>query len=86
MSEEFNKAAADVKNLTVRPTNEELLELYGWFKQATMGDCNTDRPGIFDPKGKAKWDVWDSLKGMSKMEAEKKYIEVANGLIAKYSN
>lgn len=86
MSEEFNKAAADVKNLTVRPTNEELLELYGWFKQATVGNCDTDRPGMFDLKGKAKWDVWNSLSGTSTEVAEKKYIEIANGLIAKYSN
>mmetsp|Transcript_6245 Transcript_6245/g.20909 ORF Transcript_6245/g.20909 Transcript_6245/m.20909 type:complete len:91 (-) Transcript_6245:140-412(-) len=32
-------------------TNDEQLELYGWFKQATVGDCNTERPGMFDLKG-----------------------------------
>lgn len=85
-SAEFNKAAEDVKTLTVRPTNEELLDLYGWFKQATVGDCNTDRPGMFDLKGKAKWDNWNALKGKSKEEAEAKYIEFANGLLVKYKN
>ena len=85
-TEEFEKAAADVKNLTERPTNEELLELYGLYKQATVGDCNTERPGMFDMKGKAKWDKWDALKGMSKEDAQRKYVETAKGLLAKYKS
>lgn len=83
-SPEFLKAADDVKNLTQRPTDEELLDLYGWFKQATVGDCNTDRPGMFDLKGKYKWDKWNGHKGTSKEDAEKAYIELANTLIQKY--
>ena len=83
-SPEFLKAAEDVRKLTERPSNEELLDLYGYFKQATVGDCNTDRPGIFDLKGRAKWDNWNSRKGMSKEDAEKAYIELANKLMSKY--
>ena len=26
-------------------SNEELLDLYKYYKQATVGDCNTSRPG-----------------------------------------
>lgn len=81
----FEKAAEDVKKMTQRPSNEEFLELYGMYKQATIGDCNTDRPGMIDMKGCAKWDKWNSSKGMSKEDAEKKYVEVATALIAKYS-
>ena len=83
-SPEFLKAAEDVRKLTERPSNEELLDLYGYFKQATVGDCNIDRPGIFDLKGRAKWDNWNSRKGMSKEDAEKAYIELANKLMSKY--
>jgi hypothetical protein len=39
--ERFDKAAAEVKNLPQRPTNDELLLLYGLYKQATVGDNNT---------------------------------------------
>jgi acyl-CoA-binding protein len=39
--QQFNQAAADVKNLTKRPSDSELLELYALFKQATVGDNNT---------------------------------------------
>lgn len=36
--QDFDKAAEDVKDLTKRPSDEELLELYALFKQATVGD------------------------------------------------
>ena len=86
MSAEFTKAAEDIKKLTERPSDQELLDLYGYFKQATVGDINTARPGMLslDLKGKYKWDNWNSRKGMSKEEAEQKYIELAKSLMAKY--
>ncbi|OXB84705.1 UNVERIFIED_CONTAM: hypothetical protein H355_001182, partial [Colinus virginianus] len=37
---DFNGAAEDVKKLKTRPTDEELKELYGLYKQATVGDIN----------------------------------------------
>ena len=61
--QEFEKAASDVKNLKSRPTDQELLELYALYKQATVGDCNQDKPGMLDLKGKAKWEAWNGKKG-----------------------
>lgn len=55
-------------------TDADKLILYGLFKQATVGDVNTTRPGIFDLKGKAKWDSWEGFKGKSKDEAMQDYI------------
>lgn len=49
-----------------------------------MGDNNTAKPGMFDFKGKYKWESWDELKGITQEEAEKKYIAFAEELIAKY--
>lgn len=37
---DFDGAAEDVKKLKTRPTDEELKELYGFYKQATVGDIN----------------------------------------------
>ncbi|KAI0243741.1 acyl-CoA-binding protein (ACBP)/diazepam binding inhibitor (DBI)/endozepine (EP) [Massospora cicadina] len=82
---EFIKAAEDVKKLPTKPSNEELLELYAYFKQGTVGDCNTERPGMLDFSGKAKWDEWSKLKGTSKEAAQAKYIEVAKALQTKYN-
>ncbi|XP_027142641.1 acyl-CoA-binding domain-containing protein 7 [Larimichthys crocea] len=81
---EFEKVAADVKNLKKRPTDEELLHLYGLYKQAVAGDVNIDKPGMTDLKGKAKWDAWNSRKGMSKDDAMAEYITLANEMISKY--
>ncbi|KAG7474173.1 hypothetical protein JOB18_003215 [Solea senegalensis] len=81
---EFDKMAGDVKNVKTKPTDQELLDLYGLYKQATVGDVNTDRPGLFDMKGKAKWDAWDSRKGMSKDDAMSAYVALGKEIIGKY--
>lgn len=51
ISKAFTKAAADVNKLKEKPSDEDLLEIYGLYKQATVGDVNTSRPGMFDLKG-----------------------------------
>ncbi|XP_009702121.1 PREDICTED: acyl-CoA-binding protein-like [Cariama cristata] len=43
-----------------------------------------DRPGMLDFKGKAKWDAWNALKGMSKEDAMKAYIAKVEELKGKY--
>ena len=80
------EAAVDTMNNKVNKTlsNEELLDLYKYYKQATVGDCNTDRPGMLDFKGKAKWDAWNGLKGTSKEDAMNKYVELADAMAAKH--
>jgi diazepam-binding inhibitor (GABA receptor modulating acyl-CoA-binding protein) len=84
MSAEFLKAAEDVKSLKSAPTDSEKLELYGLYKQATVGDINTERPGMFDFTGKAKWDAWKGREGLSKDDAEKQYILVVKRLTDTY--
>jgi diazepam-binding inhibitor (GABA receptor modulator, acyl-CoA-binding protein) len=66
-------------------TNEEMLELYALFKQANVGDVNTARPGMMDFKGKAKWDAWKKVEGMSKEDAMDKYVELVKSLQALHS-
>ncbi|XP_074538688.1 acyl-CoA-binding domain-containing protein 7 [Halichoeres trimaculatus] len=81
---EFEKMAEDVKKVKTRPTDQELLDLYGLYKQANVGDVDTERPGMLDLKGKAKWDAWNSRKGMSKEDAMTAYIALAKEIINKY--
>ncbi|CAM4615240.1 unnamed protein product [Lepidochelys olivacea] len=81
---EFDKAAEEVKQLKSQPTDEEMLYIYSHFKQATVGDINTERPGFLDLKGKAKWDAWNALKGIAKEEAMKAYIAKVEELKGKY--
>ncbi|XP_071960063.1 acyl-CoA-binding protein-like [Antedon mediterranea] len=85
MSEAFVKAAEEVKQLKQSPTDQEKLAIYALYKQATVGDTNTTRPGMIDFTGKAKWDAWNALKGKSKEEAETEYIQKVEELKSKYN-
>jgi diazepam-binding inhibitor (GABA receptor modulator, acyl-CoA-binding protein) len=78
--EEFDQATVRSKELTERPSNEDLLKLYSLFKQATEGEVTGERPGGFDFKGAAKYDAWETLKGMSAEEAMSNYVELVNKL------
>ncbi|XP_049450873.1 acyl-CoA-binding protein isoform X2 [Epinephelus fuscoguttatus] len=80
----FEKAAAEVKQLKAKPMDEEMLKVYSLFKQASVGDVNTDRPGMFDFTGKAKWDAWQQQKGKSKEDAMNEYISLVEELKNKY--
>ena len=46
-----------------------MLQLYSLYKQATVGDVNTKRPGMTDFIGRAKWDAWEKLKGTTQDQA-----------------
>ncbi|CAH2355387.1 acyl-CoA-binding protein [[Candida] railenensis] len=85
VSQEFTDKANAVQALTKRPSDDELLKLYGLFKQTTIGDNETSKPGMFDLKGKYKWQAWADLKGTSQEDAETQYIELADELLAKYA-
>ncbi len=83
--DDFNTAVAQSKELTKRPTNEELLDLYALFKQATDGDVTGERPGGFDFKGIAKFDAWASKKGISKDQAMTDYVALMNKMREAYA-
>ena len=80
---EFEQAVADSKNLPEKPSNEILLQLYAFFKQATEGDVNIEPPSNpFDFVAKAKFSAWEELKGKSGDEAKQAYIELVKSLQA----
>lgn len=75
----FETAVANSKTLTVKPDNETLLKLYSLFKQATEGDNPGEAPtNPFDFVAKAKYNAWESLKGISKDAAMQQYIDLVN--------
>ena len=51
LDEDFQTAQDMVSNkINKTLSNDELLEIYALFKQASVGDCNTARPGMMDFK------------------------------------
>ncbi|XP_039711438.1 acyl-CoA-binding protein-like [Pteropus medius] len=81
---EFDKGAEDGKHLKTKPADDQVLFIYSCYKQATVSDINTEWPGMLDFKGKVKWDVWNKLKGTSKEDAMKAYINKVEELKKKY--
>jgi acyl-CoA-binding protein len=82
VADKFNEAKARVEKLPKRPSNDQLLNLYAFFKQATEGDVAGSRPGLLDLKGRAKYDAWAGRKGLSKDDAMKKYVALVDKLEA----
>ncbi len=80
LEQRFEEAARDSQTLSERPDNNTLLQLYALYKQATVGNVNTSRPGQFDFVGRAKWDTWEKLKGTSTKEAMQQYIDLVDRL------
>lgn len=85
INQQFELAVARSKELTKRPDNEELLELYALYKQATEGDVTGERPGGFDFKAIAKYDAWAEKKGTSSEAAKQEYVQFVAQLVEKYS-
>jgi diazepam-binding inhibitor (GABA receptor modulating acyl-CoA-binding protein) len=78
---QFEQAAAESKDLSEKPSNDTLLQLYSLYKQSTEGDVNTEPPSNpFDFVSKAKYEAWTALKGTSKETAMNNYITLVNNL------
>uniref|UniRef100_A0AC35U5B1 ACB domain-containing protein n=1 Tax=Rhabditophanes sp. KR3021 TaxID=114890 RepID=A0AC35U5B1_9BILA len=64
-------------------SNDQKLAFYALFKQASLGNVTTDRPGIFSFIERKKWDAWKEKEGMSADDAKEQYIET---LLATFDN
>ncbi|XXQ34420.1 ACB domain-containing protein [Plasmodiophora brassicae] len=82
LSAAFNDAADNVKTLGSLDDATK-LKLYGLYKQATMGDCDTERPSVLNMKERAKWDAWKALSGKPKADAESDYIRLVKSMLNK---
>ena len=77
---QFEAAAQEAQSLPKRPNNENLLKLYAFYKQATVGDVTGKRPGFTDLVGRAKYDAWSERKGLSQDEAMQAYVNLVETL------
>ena len=80
LKKEFELAAEEAQELPERPDNKILLKLYAFYKQATLGDVSGKRPGFTDQVGRAKYDSWKRLKGLSQDAAMQAYIDLVKQL------
>ena len=80
LQKQFEAAANESKNLAERPDNDTLLRIYALYKQGSAGDAGGSRPGFTDMIGRAKYDAWAKVKGMSKEDAMTQYIALIDSL------
>ena len=60
------------------------LSFFSQSQYFIVGDCNIDQPGITELKARAKYDAWNSKKGVNQDEAKSQYVELANKMIEKH--
>lgn len=60
--------------------------MYSLYKQATVGNVQTPRPGMFDMLGRAKYDAWAKQKDLGTQEAKWQYVETLMKVLRKYSD
>lgn len=63
-------------------SQEQLLELYGLYKQATIGDINIKCPSILNYVETQKWHSWNKNKEMTKINAMRKYITLSKKFLS----
>ncbi|KAL2121509.1 hypothetical protein VTJ04DRAFT_5536 [Mycothermus thermophilus] len=86
-SEAFQKAVVDSKKLTSKPSNDDLLEIYSLYKIGTGEDISkAPQPGMFDLKGKAKYNAWKKAvdDGITPEQAQEKYVAKIEEMKEKY--
>ncbi|KAI7865768.1 acyl CoA binding protein-domain-containing protein [Spinellus fusiger] len=64
----------------IKVSNDNKLKLYALFKQVIVGDCTTPKPGLFEFVNRAKWDAWQSAKGIPGEDAKTQYIALVESL------
>ena len=80
LKSKFDIAAAEAKTLPAAPAQDVMLKLYALFKQATAGDVTGSRPGFTNMVGRAKYDAWAAVKGVSSDDAMQQYIDLVESL------
>ena len=83
-SKQFLQAATVAKNLNSDPNNDELGKLYGLYKQATVGDINIEKPGMFNFKASKNGKLGMQLKENQLMIQKLNTLKIVNSLIKKY--
>lgn len=81
LEKEFQTSVANLEKVTVDVDNEQKLQLYALYKQASIGECNQEKPSMYNVVQKAKWQAWKSLGDISMDEAKRQYIAVVSDLL-----
>ena len=81
LEEEFEKSIEHIRRKSTFTSGDDLLLLYGLYKQITEGNCSTPQPWSNQVLAYARWNAWHNNWDMPRNIAMEKYIEKVNALI-----
>ena len=80
LQQQFELAVTNSKSLSEKPGNDVLLKLYALYKQSTQGDAGEAPTSTFDFVAKFKYEAWAEIKGTTKEDAMKQYVDLVEKL------
>lgn len=90
--EKFNSAVSFVRqppsDTPIPSTNEQKLQMYGLYKQATVGQCGQhggSQPWAVQIEARAKWDAWNNVQDMCAETAREEYIKVLDSIVPSWA-
>ena len=85
LEDRFKEMVLIVQNLPkdgeFKVSDTDKLNFYSFYKQATVGPCNTPQPYFYQIIERAKWNSWDAVKALTKEEAMQAYIDAMREVI-----
>ena len=78
--EESKRWIDDHKSQLGWMSQDEMGALYGYYKQATLGNNKEAKPWMWELEKTAKWNYWTKLNGMSKSTAMQHYVLLVNSI------
>ena len=79
---DFDTVAQKMRDAKLTLSNDQKGEIYGLFKQGSMGDNTAAAPYAIQVEAKAKWTAWEAKKGMSQDDAKQAYVDYCTPLLA----
>lgn len=80
LEENFNEHVNRMRSKETPTSDQDLLILYGLYKQVTIGNCNIVQPWTVQTEQYARWKAWYGIYGMNRDMAMRKYIEKVDEL------
>ena len=81
--EELLEVMKQRTDLTDKESKDEKLALFSSGKQGKFGNINEPKPGMFDVKGKIKWQAWKDREGQDQEACKREFIQRAKAILAK---
>ncbi|XP_044726691.1 diazepam-binding inhibitor-like 5 [Chrysoperla carnea] len=78
--EVLNDYVSKFMRLKVTASPELRYRMYGYYMQATQGDCYAPKPPKTEVEARRKWKAWKSMKHLTRADAKNHFTEKVRAL------